>query len=105
MSMPLWVVALFCLLFSNSIFAESMTPQEYRLDNGLKIIVKEMHRAPLVSFQIWYKVGSSYEPWGITGISHALEHMMFKGTHQHPGNEFSELMAGNGADQNAATSA
>ena len=53
---------------------------EYRLDNGLKVIVKEDRRAPVVVSQVWYKVGSSYEPSGLTGISHMLEHMMFKGT-------------------------
>ena len=57
---------------------------EYTLDNGLKLIVKEDHRAPVVVSQVWYKVGSSYEHNGTTGISHALEHMMFKGTKKHP---------------------
>ena len=51
---------------------------EYELDNGLKLLVKEDHRAPVVVTQVWYKVGGSYEYDGITGISHALEHMMFK---------------------------
>ena len=50
------------------------------LENGLKVIVKPDKRAPIVVAQIWYKVGSSYEHNGITGVSHALEHMMFKGT-------------------------
>ncbi|MEE8379033.1 MAG: insulinase family protein, partial [Gammaproteobacteria bacterium] len=59
------------------------TVQEYELDNGLKILVKEDHRAPVVVSQVWYKVGSSYEHEGITGISHALEHMMFKGTEKY----------------------
>ena len=53
---------------------------EFELDNGLKLLVKEDHRAPVVVTQVWYKVGGSYEYDGITGISHALEHMMFKGT-------------------------
>ena len=53
---------------------------EYQLDNGLRILVKEDHRAPVVVSEVWYKIGSSYEPLGITGISHMLEHMMFKGT-------------------------
>ena len=53
---------------------------EYRLDNGMKVIVKEDHRAPIAVSQVWYKVGSSYEPQGVTGVSHVLEHMMFKGT-------------------------
>ncbi|WP_411725358.1 M16 family metallopeptidase, partial [Methyloglobulus sp.] len=57
---------------------------EHILANGLKVLVKEDHRSPVVVSQVWYKVGSSYEPGGITGISHMLEHMMFKGTDKHP---------------------
>src|SRR5579864_7526921 len=77
---------------------------EYKLDNGLKLIVREDHRSPIVVTQVWYKVGSSYEPNGITGISHALEHMMFRGTTNHPKDEFSRLIAIGGGDQNAFTS-
>ena len=53
---------------------------EYELDNGLRLLVKPDRRAPVVVSQVWYKVGGSYETDGITGVSHALEHMMFKGT-------------------------
>lgn len=76
---------------------------EFELDNGLKLIVKEDHRAPVVVSQVWYKVGSSYEHNGITGISHVLEHMMFKGTENLQPNEFSRIIAENGGDQNAFT--
>jgi zinc protease len=76
---------------------------EYSLDNGLKIYVKEDHRAPVVASMVWYKVGSSYEYDGITGISHALEHMMFKGTEKHPPGEFSRIIAENGGKENAFT--
>lgn len=76
---------------------------EYRLDNGLKILVQEDHRAPVVVSQVWYKVGSSYEYGGITGISHMLEHMMFKGTAKHPPGEFSRIIAANGGRENAFT--
>ncbi|MCF6211780.1 MAG: insulinase family protein [Gammaproteobacteria bacterium] len=76
---------------------------EYKLNNGLKIIVKEDHRAPVVVSQIWYKVGSSYEYGGITGASHVLEHMMFKGTTQYGPNEFSRIIAANGGRENAFT--
>ena len=76
---------------------------EYKLDNGLKLIVKEDHRAPVVVSQVWYKVGSSYEPNGITGISHQLEHMMFKGTKNLKPNEFSHIIAANGGSENAFT--
>ena len=57
---------------------------ETRLDNGLKILVQEDHRAPVVVSQVWYKVGASSEYAGVTGVSHMLEHMMFKGTARHP---------------------
>lgn len=76
---------------------------EYRLANGLKIIIREDHRAPVVVSQIWYKVGSSYEHNGITGASHVLEHMMFKGTHELGPNEFSRIIAANGGRENAFT--
>ncbi len=76
---------------------------EFRLDNGLKILVKEDHRAPVVVSQIWYKVGASYEHGGITGVSHVLEHMMFKGTEKHGPGEFSRIIAENGGRENAFT--
>jgi zinc protease len=76
---------------------------EYQLDNGLKLLVKPDNRAPVVVSQVWYKVGSSYEHNGITGISHILEHMMFKGTENLGPNEFSRIIAENGGSQNAFT--
>ncbi len=76
---------------------------EYLLKNGMKVIVKEDHRAPIAVSQVWYKVGASYEPDGITGISHVLEHMMFKGTHSLAPGEFSRIIAANGGRENAFT--
>lgn len=84
--------------------AASGTVSEYILENGLKILVREDHRAPVVVSQIWYKVGSSYEPSGITGVSHVLEHMMFKGTETIGPGEFSRIIAANGGNDNAFTS-
>lgn len=77
--------------------------QELMLDNGLKVVVKEDRRAPVVTSQVWYRIGSSYEYGGITGVSHVLEHMMFKGTAKHPPGEFSRIVAENGGDENAFT--
>jgi zinc protease len=77
---------------------------EYRLDNGLRLIVKEDHRAPVVVSQVWYSVGSTYEYDGITGISHVLEHMMFKGTQKYGPGEFSRIIAEQGGRENAFTS-
>lgn len=76
---------------------------EHTLANGLKLIVREDHRAPVVISQIWYRVGSSYEHDGITGVSHALEHMMFKGTAKVPAGEFSRIVTRYGGDDNAFT--
>lgn len=77
---------------------------EYTLRNGMKILVQPDMRSPVVVSQVWYKVGSSYEYSGITGISHMLEHMMFKGTDDLEPGEFSEIVALNGGNENAATS-
>lgn len=76
---------------------------EFKMANGMKVLVKEDHRSPIVVSQVWYKVGSSYEHSGITGVSHVLEHMMFKGTKKHPAGEFSRIIAENGGRENAFT--
>jgi len=91
------------LLFFYSCSVNAAVVHERVLTNGLKVLVKEEHRSPVVVSQIWYKVGSSYEPAGITGISHMLEHMMFKGTDAHPAGEFSKIIAENGGRENAFT--
>ncbi len=77
---------------------------ERTLANGLKVIVKEDHRAPVVVQQIWYKAGSMDERTGVTGIAHVLEHMMFKGTESVPMGEFSRRIAAAGGRENAFTS-
>lgn len=78
--------------------------QAYELTNGMKIRVIENHRAPVVVSQVWYNVGGSFEHDGITGVSHVLEHMMFKGTPDYPSGKFSEIIAANGGKENAFTS-
>jgi zinc protease len=88
-------MALSCQVFSQV--------QEYTLNNGLKILVKEDHRAPIVVSMIWYKVGSADEPGGLTGVSHAIEHMMFKGTPNYPLGVFSKKIAAVGGQSNAFT--
>ncbi|HLF23645.1 MAG TPA: pitrilysin family protein, partial [Burkholderiales bacterium] len=74
------------------------------LANGMRVIVKEDHRSPVVVSMVWYKVGSIDEPKGLTGVSHVLEHMMFKGTKNHGPNEMSRIIAENGGRENAFTS-
>ncbi len=100
-------LALILFIFPATLWAEpkpNTRVSEFQLKNGLKLIVKEDHRAPVVLSSIWYKVGSSYEPRGITGISHALEHMMFRGTKKYGPGELARLINANGGDQNAITS-
>ena len=77
---------------------------EYQLENGLKLVVKEDHRAPVVMTQIWYKVGSTDEPTNKGGISHLLEHMMFKGTADVSSDDYERLIAKFGGVNNAFTS-
>jgi zinc protease len=97
------MLASLTLLAAPLLAAASPKVQESILDNGLKVIVKEDHRAPVVTSQVWYKVGSSFETAGSTGISHVLEHMMFKGTDKLGPGEFSRVIAENGGDENAFT--
>jgi zinc protease len=77
---------------------------ETTLPNGLKVIFLENHKAPLITFQIWYRVGSRNEEWGKTGLSHMLEHMMFKGTKKVGPEDFSRIIQENGGNDNAFTS-
>ena len=77
---------------------------EGQLANGMRVLVQEDHRAPIVTAQVWYRVGASDEPSGMTGISHMLEHMMFKGTKTLAPGKFSEIIAGYGGQENAFTS-
>ncbi len=76
---------------------------EYKLPNGLQVMIYEDHSAPVVSAQIWYKVGAYNEPKGLTGISHLLEHMAFKGTKKVSGKEYSKIIERNGGDENGFT--
>lgn len=78
-------------------------PHEFMLANGLKLVVKEDHRSPVVVSQIWYKAGSIDELNGATGVAHVLEHMMFKGTKKIPRGEFSKRIAAAGGRDNAFT--
>src|SRR5229473_5226497 len=76
---------------------------EATLDNGLRVLLLEDHRNPIVSFQVWYRVGSRNELRGATGIAHFLEHMMFKGTPTYGRGQFARLVEQNGGQDNAFT--
>ena len=76
---------------------------EVTLKNGLKVLLKEIHTAPLISHWVWYRVGSKDEPTGKTGISHWVEHMQFKGTEQFPANLLDKAISREGGSWNAFT--
>jgi zinc protease len=73
------------------------------LDNGLTVVLKEMHHAPVATFMIWYRVGSRQEKPGLTGVSHWVEHMMFKGTPEFPNGSLDRLISREGGHLNAFT--
>jgi zinc protease len=99
----LLLAAVLALLTAGITRADART-HEFMLDNGLKLVVQEDHRAPVAVVQIWYKVGAGYEQDGATGVSHALEHMMFKRTKNLATGEFSRIIADRGGRENAFTS-
>lgn len=81
--------------------------QAYRtvLNNGLKLVVVEDHKSPTFSYQTWFKVGSKNEDKGKTGLAHFFEHMMFRGTKNHPQGDFDRLSEAAGVEGgNAFTS-
>lgn len=84
-------------------FADGGAIQESVLANGMKVVVKPDRRAPVVVSQVWYRAGSMDESYGVTGVAHVLEHMMFKGTREVPAGEFSKRIAAVGGRENAFT--
>jgi zinc protease len=84
--------------------AEGPQVAEFTLSNGLELVVIPDHRAPVVTHMAWYKIGSADEPAGKSGIAHFFEHLMFKGTSNHPAGEFSNAVADIGGEENAFTS-
>jgi zinc protease len=101
-----FLVRVFLVIFltAGNGFAQDLKVTETVLPNGLKVLLKEEHKAPVVTFQIWYKVGSRNEKLGTTGASHLLEHMMFKGTKKYGPKTFSRIVQRNGGNDNAFTS-
>ena len=74
-----------------------------QLDNGLQVITQEMHHAPVASFWVWYRVGSRNEGPGLSGASHWVEHMLFRGTERFPGNAVHKLVSREGGVRNGFT--
>jgi len=94
------IILLFILIFPSMGYSEI---KEEKLKNGLKLILIEDHSTPVSTFQVWYKVGAIDEPEGKSGISHLLEHLMFRGSKNYPGNVFSRIIQSQGGIDNAFT--
>ena len=99
-----WLAAAGSFVFFLTSPAFAVEPHEFILSNGMKVLLVEVPKAPVATVQVWYKVGSRNEVMGRAGLSHMLEHMMFKGTAKYPKGEFSRLIRKNGGTDNAFTS-
>lgn len=94
-----YLAIIFCFL-APQLYAKTV---QFTLNNGLTVIIKPEHRSPIAIVMVWYKVGSADEIGGLTGLSHVLEHMMFKGTQEVPHDQFTKIIANNGGQMNAFT--
>ena len=100
-----WFACLLVILFllSDRALSRATEPNESVLTNGMKVLLIEVPKAPVATVQVWYKVGSRNEVMGRAGLSHMLEHMMFKGTARYPKGSFSRIVRKNGGIDNAFT--
>jgi zinc protease len=98
------VFSIFCLIFAVPLTAQAEPITDFRLPNGLEVVVIEDHRAPVVTHMVWYRIGSADEAPGKSGIAHFLEHLMFKGTDDVAPGAFSEIVSAQGGSDNAFTS-
>lgn len=97
------IIYIIIILFSQKVYA-AVEVGEHAIDNGMKVLLMEDHKAPIAIFQIWYAVGSRDEPAGLSGMSHLLEHMMFKGTKRFGPKVLSRTVQKHGGTDNAFTS-
>ena len=104
----LLAAALFVAAAATTITARAATAlfdaRSFTLDNGIEVILVPDHRVPVVTHMVWYRVGSADEPAGKSGIAHLLEHLMFKGTRDNPGDTLSREVQRLGGELNAFTS-
>src|SRR6202049_3114474 len=92
-------------MFSQSLDTLQASPagprvSEFKLPNGVQVVVVPDHRAPVVTHYVWYRVGSADEPPGVSGIAHFLEHLMFKSTDKVASGEFSKIVSRLGGEDN-----
>lgn len=102
---PLLLMVLSMAAIAHSTFSAMAQPRvsEFRLDNGMQVVVIPDARAPVVTHMVWYKVGAADEPRGVSGIAHFLEHLMFKSTEKIASGEFSKIVSRLGGQDNAFT--
>ena len=98
------------LLFSNAQATDQSMGEKIRfkvdkftLENGLTVLIHEDHTMPVLSYHQWFRVGSSYEQPGRTGLAHFFEHLMFKGTSKYPKGQIETVLDKNGGSNNAFT--
>jgi zinc protease len=92
------------MMFTQSLqTAQASRVSEFKLENGMQVVVVPDHRAPVVTHMVWYRVGAADEPPGASGIAHFLEHLMFKSTEKIPSGEFSKIVSRLGGQDNAFT--
>lgn len=112
MAVSLRTALSFCFMVSASMFALTKSPTasyaaprvtQFKLDNGLQVVVIPDSRSPVVTHMVWYKVGAADEPKGVSGIAHFLEHLMFKSTEKISSGEFSKIVSRLGGQDNAFT--
>lgn len=97
------ISSLILVNFSLPAQAKVFNATNFKLDNGLEVIIAPNHRTPVVTFMIWYKVGAADEPQGLSGMAHYFEHLMFKGTKNFAPGEFSRIIKKLGGNENAFT--
>jgi zinc protease len=100
-----WTLTAMTLAIAPSTITAHAQPQtsEFKLSNGMDVVVIPDHRAPVVTHMVWYKIGAADEPKGVSGIAHFLEHLMFKSTDKIPMGEFSKIVSRLGGQDNAFT--
>jgi predicted Zn-dependent peptidase len=95
---------LFVAGIGSTVRAQDVKYEKYTLDNGLIVILHEDHTLPIVTVNLWYRVGAKEEPPGRSGFAHLFEHLMFMGTERVKGNDFDIIMESGGGANNASTS-
>ena len=101
--LTLLAILMLALIPSSYAHADATRASEFKLSNGMQVVVIPDHRSPVVTHMVWYRVGAADEVRGTSGIAHFLEHLMFKSTDKIPVGEFSKIVGRLGGQDNAFT--